>query len=320
MAVLNVLNPEDGRVRVLFGTSDMSILHVCGKEITDLNLQEVLPSAVMKMAVIPGGGLVACWCMDGNFIVLKENLRERMNMIIDTGSATVPRQMVWVGEHGVLLEWKKFGLLMIGPKGESVRFDEASECTVLVQEIDSCRLLTSEHYSLLTKYSSKLTKTFETGGTGPSALLFDIWQSDANNEARVDDSIRALIDDGNLAQAVKDLLAVSVVEFPDHHLFTASDVLQAASYGYGFCLEELKYEPKKIQHIAWTLRLLKTLLQPAFAIPMTIGQYHMCGLEFLVERLTKRYLHGLALRLCSEKGNKLFARVGALGMRENRKG
>eukprot|EP00945_MAST-04E_sp_MAST-4E-sp1_P002931 g2931.t1 len=302
MAVLNVLNPTDGRVRVLFGTSDRSILHVCGKDITDLNLREVLPAKVMKMAVIPGGGLVACWCMDGNLIVLKENLKERMNMKIDTGSATVPRQMVWVGEHGVLLEWKNFGLLMIGPKGESVKFEESSDSTVLVQELDSCRMVKPEQHELLKKYSNRLSKTFETGGTGPSALLFDIWQSDANNETRVDDSIRALIDDGKLVQAVKDLLAVAVAEFPDHHPFTASDVLQAASYGYGFCLDELKYESEKVQHIAWNLRLLKTLSLPEVGIPMTVEQYHMCGNDLVVDRLTKRHLHGLALRVCKEQG------------------
>ena len=72
---------------------------VCGKEIEDLCLQEVLPAPIMKMAVIPNGGLVACWCSDGSVIVLKEDLKERMNMIMDTKSVNVPRQMVWVGEH-----------------------------------------------------------------------------------------------------------------------------------------------------------------------------------------------------------------------------
>ena len=52
MTVLNDTD-DDGSVRVLFGTSDMSILLVNDLDITDLSLQSLLPGVVMKMAVIP---------------------------------------------------------------------------------------------------------------------------------------------------------------------------------------------------------------------------------------------------------------------------
>ena len=90
------------------------------------------------------------------------------------------------------------------------------------------------------KCSNTLSKTFDAGSTDPPALLFEAWQADANNEERVHDSIRALQEENKLEQAVTDLLAVATAEFPEDLPFSPADVLQAASYGYGFCLDSLK--------------------------------------------------------------------------------
>jgi hypothetical protein len=302
MTVLNILDPVDTSARVLFGTSDMSALFVCGKEIEDLSLQEVLPAPIMKMAVIPNGGLVACWCSDGSIIVLKENLKERMNMIMNTQSINVPRQMVWVGEDAVMLEWKNYGLLMVGPLGEHVRYEDTGEAAMLVQEIDCCRVLTLRRNEIVKKCSDTLSKTFDAGSTDPPALLFEAWQADANNEERVHDSIRALQEENKLEQAVTDLLAVAIAEFPEDLPFSPADVLQAASYGYGFCLDSLKSMSLTTPRVARRLRLLNTLALSNVGLPLTNEQLTACGFASIVGRLTKRRLHHLALQISRDRG------------------
>ena len=301
MTVLNT-NEEEDPVRVLFGTSDMSILLVNDVDITDLNLQSLLPGAVMKMAVIPNGGLVACWCSDGSLIVLKENLKERLAMQMDTKSINVPRQMAWVGPDAVMLYWRKFGLLMVGPTEEWVQDEETSEPFHIVQEIDCCRVLTASRYEVIMKCSDKLTKTFEAGSTDPPAILFEAWQADENNESRVDDSIRALEEDGKLQEAVSDLLIVARSDFPEDSTFTAADVLKAASYGYGFCLGSGYHFYDTIPTVARRLRLLHSLREVDIAIPMTDTQLRHCGYGHTVKRLTRRHLHRLAVQICRDKG------------------
>ena len=301
MTVLNDTD-DDGSVRVLFGTSDMSILLVNDLDITDLSLQSLLPGVVMKMAVIPNGGLVACWCNDCSLIVLKENLTERLPMQVDTKSMNVPQQMVWVGPDAVMMCWRKFGLLMVGPSEEWVQHQDEDEQFHIVQEIDCCRILTADSYDIVIKCSEKLTKTFEAGSTDPPAILFGAWQADENNESRVDGFIHSLEDTGRLEEAVIDLLIVASSDFPEDFQFSASDVLKAASYGYGFCLDRIHNFYDTVPSVARRLRLLNSLRRPEVGIPMTDTQLRFCGYGHTVKRLIQRHFHRLAVEICRDKG------------------
>ena len=217
-------------------------------------------------------------------------------------SINVPRQMAWVGPDAVMLYWRKFGLLMVGPTEEWVQDEETSEPFHIVQEIDCCRVLTASRYEVIMKCSDKLTKTFEAGSTDPPAILFEAWQADENNESRVDDSIRALEEDGKLQEAVSDLLIVARSDFPEDSTFTAADVLKAASYGYGFCLGSGYHFYDTIPTVARRLRLLHSLREVDIAIPMTDTQLRHCGYGHTGKRLTRRHLRRLAVQICHDKG------------------
>jgi hypothetical protein len=133
----------------------------------------------------------------------------------------------------------------------------------------------------------------KTGSTSSGAMLLSAWDWFQKRSAKADDTIRNGIGIGTeLAVAVDSCIETAAHEFD---LQQQRRLMKAAAYGKAF-LDF--YSPQLFVETARTLRVLNAVRYPDIGIPLTYLQYKHQGPHILVQRLTHRHHHLLALRIC----------------------
>ena len=134
--------------------SNSTILRVDRNSIVDHRMQAQLTDdqgnggPVTRIAVAPNGRFVACYTSGGRLKVFDATSLGNALLDFDTKSAAEPHQMVWAGVDAVVLHWRQFGLLAVGPFGHWIQYDYDRPLW-LSQEVDACRIVTSESCEIL---------------------------------------------------------------------------------------------------------------------------------------------------------------------------
>jgi hypothetical protein len=105
-------------------------------------------------------------------------------------------------------------------------------------------------------------------------------------------NIRSIAATNQLADAVSACISAASAEFS---IQRQQVLMKAASYGKAFCPDA---DPAEFVDTARKLRVLNDVRQSNIALPLTIQQYNRLTPEVLVNRLTIRNHHFLALKIC----------------------
>lgn len=90
--------------------------------VTDLALEPLLSTGVMRLAVSPGGRYVAAFDQAGSLLVFGASFEKKL-LHFETKAAFPPSDMAWCGEDSVVLTWPgRASALMVGPFGDWAAF------------------------------------------------------------------------------------------------------------------------------------------------------------------------------------------------------
>lgn len=277
-------------VQVMLGTSDNSIRVIDENDSEDQLLQDRILAPITKISVAPNGRFLACFRQDGILTVLSVTFTTKV-LDFDTKSLSRPKEVAWCGEDAVLLVWKNTGIIMVGPYGDWLNYP--FDGTVhLVAEPDCCRIITSTSCEMLQRVPASTEAIRRIGSTDPAALLFDACEGFLEGDPKSDENIRSIASTNQLEHAVQSCVNAASSEFD---ISRQQSLLRAASYGKAFCQN---VDPKEFVETAQKLRVLNDVRRPEIGLPLTIQQYTRLTPEVLVNRLTVRNFHFLALRIC----------------------
>ena len=274
----------------MLGTSDSSIRVIVENDSVDQLLQDRIPAPITKISVAPNGKFLACFRQDGVLTVMSVTFTTKV-LDFDTKSLSRPKEVAWCGEDAVLLVWKNTGIIMVGPYGDWLNYPYDGTVQ-LVAEPDCCRIITSTACELLQRVPSSAEAIRRIGSTDPAALLFDACEGFLEGDPKSDENIRSIASTNQLEQAVQSCINAASSEFDPSR---QQSLLRAASYGKAFCQN---LDPKEFVETAQKLRVLNDVRRIEIGIPLTILQYTRLTPEVLVNRLTVRNFHFLALRIC----------------------
>lgn len=234
--------------------------------------------------------LIAFFNDEGKLFIVsaltKKILSER-----STKSKVPPLGMEWCGNDAILLFWPQI-LLLIGPDGDFVKFSYDDPMVHLVPECDGVRIVSTDLCEFIHKVPSSLKDIFEIGSVSPSAMLYDATEAFENQSAKADEIIRSIQDPQSLQLAIKNCIEAAGIETDTK---VQCRLLKAASYGKLFLTD---FDPKVFVDSCRIIRVLNSIRYYKIGIPMTFEQFKKCGPESLVQRLTTRYNHLLALKIC----------------------
>jgi len=290
MAIIPPLIARSGLLEVMLGTSDNSIRVIDENDSEDQLLQDRIQAPITKISVAPNGRFLACFRQDGVLTVLSVTFTTKV-LDFDTKSLSRPKEVAWCGEDAVLLVWKNTGIIMVGPYGDWLNypFDGTVQ---LVAEPDCCRIITSTSCEMLQRVPTSTEAIRRIGSTDPAALLFDACEGFLEGDPKSDENIRSIASTNQLEHAVQSCINAAAAEFDTSR---QQALLRAASYGKAFCQN---VDPKEFVETAQKLRVLNDVRRPEIGLPLTIQQYTRLTPEVLVNRLTVRNFHFLALRIC----------------------
>ncbi|KAH9256843.1 hypothetical protein BASA81_004956 [Batrachochytrium salamandrivorans] len=224
---------------------------------------------------------------------------------IDTEAGKACSQLCWCGEDAIAACFPDLGLLIVGPKGDWIKYtfgggskgNSAPVC--LVAELDCVRVLTKHHQELLQRVPDVIDSAFRLGSTSPCAMLVDASELVQSGDARANETLRALEQDGQLANAVLDCIRAALGQFDvdDQQL-----LLRAAAHGKVFLgggSAALRRQCTKAFTKACTgLRILNVIRHGNIGIPMTAWQLEKSGgMCRLALRLSRYGHHFLAVKV-----------------------
>jgi hypothetical protein len=293
MAILEPQFTKNGDVEVLLATQTNSMVVVTANRAEDMKLQDRVKTVITNMAVAPNGRFVACFTQDGTMVVLTSSLTTQV-ISFDAKASTAPAQMIWCGEDSVILHWKNFGCMMVGPYGHCVKFPYDGSL-YLCQEADCCRIFTTYVCEILQRVPETTEEITKIGSTSPAAMLFDAQEAFECGDAKADENIRSIEEDGHLPEAVTQCIHAAGMEFD---VDRQRSLLKAASYGQHFCGSGLT-DYDDFADTCRNLRVLNAIRDTSIGIPLTSAQYHNLTPEVLVNRLIVRNHHFLASKICT---------------------
>lgn len=295
MAIIESQYTSHGRMEVLLGTPERSIIVVStDTTAVDAHLEGLLSSVLLMMGVSPGGKYVATLGEDGVLTVL-DSAFERKMVEFETKATTPPEQLVWCGEDSVVLTWADKGLLLIGPFGDWLKFN-FDEALHVVQESDCVRIITASHHEMIQRVPNPLRNIRSIGSTAPAAVLADASAAFQDGDAKCDDSIRGLLNDDAMTDAILECTQGATHEWDPQH---QQSLLRAASYGKSF---EPSFPRDVFTDSCRKLRILNHIRSSVVGVPLTPGQYDLLTPPVLVDRLMLRHEHRLALLVCDYLG------------------
>jgi vacuolar protein sorting-associated protein 16 len=290
MALIPPLSSRSGLLEVLLGTQDNSILVVDENEVEDQLMQDRIGAPIIKIAVAPNGRFLACYRKDGILTVMSSSFTSKV-LDFDTKSISKPLDITWCGEDAVLLVWKNTGIVMVGPYGDWLNFSYDDQVH-LISEPDCCRIITSTSCEILQRVPSSTEAIRRIGSTDPAALLYDAMEAFDDGDPKSDENIRSIAASNQLEDAVKSCINAAAAEFD---ISKQQSFIKAASYGKAFCYD---MDPSDFVDTARKLRVLNAVRRHEIGLPLTLQQYNRLTPEILVNRLTYRGHHYLALKIC----------------------
>jgi vacuolar protein sorting-associated protein 16 len=200
-------------------------------------------------------------------------------------------EVTWCGEDAVVLLWKNTGIVMVGPYGDWLNYPYDG-AVALVSEPDCCRIVTSSSCEMLQRVPPSTEAIKRIGSTDPAALLYDAMEGFLEGDPKSDENIRSIASTNQLQYAVKSCINAASAEFD---VSRQQALFRAASYGKAFCQN---LDPTEFVETAKKLRVLNDVRREEIGLPLTMQQYVRLTPEVLVNRLTMRNHHYLALRIC----------------------
>lgn len=266
---------------------------------------------IISMAFAPNGRFLACFSSNSVLTVVSTTFESKvLEFNTSSGSSSPPRSMAWCGEDSVVLHWKNLGVLLVGPYGDWLRFpygeeDEMVTAAVtgsrvhgdsevyLVQEMDCCRVLTSNVVELLQRVPPGTADLLRIGSIEPGALLLDASDAFDCGSSNADEAARSITArEGLLSEAILDCVAAAVGEFD---VRVQKRMLRAASYGLHFACKDETYRnknPGRPSHEAVAfvrasrkLRVLNAIRRQGIGFAMTSTQYDAVMPKGVVARL-----------------------------------
>ena len=243
----------------------------------------------VKMTVSPTGKILAGFTSTGNLWVGPLDFsRDLSELKIEDKT---PEQMCWCGKDSVVMYWPHGGLLIaVGPSGKHIGYSYKDH-VLLVSEIDGVRIISNLLCETLERVPEVTEAIFKNPNQAASKLYlaYDYFESKI---PRADDEIRQIRSANQLKDAVDACIEATVHEFSPN---VQGRLLRSASFGKGY----LDYYPAdQFMKICKYLRVLNSVRDCEIGLPLTWDQFHALGEKNLIERLTRRFQHLLAIRIC----------------------
>ncbi|KAM6503468.1 vacuolar assembling/sorting protein VPS16 [Amanita muscaria] len=196
-------------------------------------------------------------------------------------------QVEWCSNDAILVIWEN-AVSLIGPFGDRLDYIYPGS-TFAITEIDGVRIIGPDSCDFIQKVPASTLSIFRPGSTSPSAILFDAWDSFNQRSPKADESIRSIRPD--LAKAVDECIDAAGQEWEP---YWQRQLLSAAKFGRGFL--DI-FNPTEFVNMGQTLKVLNAVRFHEVGLPLTYAQYVHTSSSYLIERLTPRNLHLLALRI-----------------------
>ena len=277
---------------------------------------------IISMAFAPNGRFLACFTSNSILTVVSTTFESKvLEFNTSSGSSSPPLNisMAWCGEDSVVLHWKNLGVLLVGPYGDWLRFPYGEEedemmsaglTTItttgqqqqrslgdsevyLVQEMDCCRVVTSNVVELLQRVPPGTADLLQVGSIEPGALLLDASDAFDSGSSNADEAARSITArEGLLSEAILDCVAAAVGEFD---VRVQKRMLRAASYGLHFACKDENFrnrtpgrpspEAKAFVGASRKLRVLNAIRGQGVGFAMTSAQYDAVMPKGIVARL-----------------------------------
>ena len=210
---------------VLLATTSRTILHIDPYECQD---QLLTSGPFLRLSASPNGKFVAAFSASGNLLVMSSDFSRHLSEL-STHSNEPPRHLAWCGSDSLLLPWGST-LLMVGPYGDSVRF-EYNHNPLLHAEIDGVRIITNDATELLHRVPEQTELIFTPGSLAPAARLVEACTAFNQGDARCDELLCSL--EGEMASAVICCIHASRYEIDTD---AQKDLLRSAAFGKAYAL------------------------------------------------------------------------------------
>lgn len=231
------------------------------------------------LALLTGTGLL--WVVSSDFQI---SLAEYDTAAEGLGNAL---QLIWCGNDAVVLVYDGL-VVIVGPHGQTLRHHYAS-CPYAVGEMDGVRVVDSHQCDFIQAVPASANKVFRPGSTDPAAILFDAYDHFERKSPKANENISSIRPE--LAGAVDTLIEAAGQEIEP---YWQRRLLHAAQFGRAFL--DL-YDPTDFVNMGQTLKVLNAARFYEIGIPITYPEYTLTTPEHLINRLTGRNMHLLALRV-----------------------
>ncbi|KAG1736151.1 Vps16, C-terminal region-domain-containing protein [Suillus paluster] len=282
---------------------DATILAVDNLESVD---QRISRGPFVHVSPSPNGKFLALLTFSGLLWVVSSDFQREL-VVLDTvtvGAEGPVNQVEWCGNDAVLVTWNNLASVILPSRdnlaGETLRYLYFGGSFV-VTEADGARIIGQDVCDFIQKVPTSSVSIFRPGSTSSSAILFAAWESFLQRSPKADESIRSIRSD--LAAAVNECIDAAGHEWEPHwqrKLLSASILLQigpsAAKFGWGFL--DL-YNPTDFIAMGQALKVLNAVRFYEIGIPLTYSEYQYVSPTHLINRLTSRNLHLLAIRVSS---------------------
>ncbi|CCL98206.1 uncharacterized protein FIBRA_00200 [Fibroporia radiculosa] len=254
--------------------------------------QQLSRGPFTRMSPSPNGKSLALLTYSGLLWVVSTDFQRSLaefNTTDAPGAEGEVRQIEWCGNDAVLVTWSSLALL-VGPFGDTLQYFYSGP-TFAITETDGIRIVGPDSCDFVQKVPASSVSVFRPGSTSPSAILYDAWENFTRRSPKADESIRTIRPE--LGSAVNECIDAAGREWEP---FWQRRLLNAAKFGRAFL--DL-YDPTDFVQMGQALKVLNAVRFYEIGIPVTYAQYTQVSPSHLINRLTARNLHLLALRISS---------------------